>query len=127
MVLRLLLLLLLVTVQARRLRLLLLHSPMAVALVLLLRLLVEHLRLLLVLRWWRRLADGGVCQRPDLWLGGRDGNSGLGVVVDVRLGAGGGEARGGEGAARPVEGRGGPGQVAAVQRVVDSVQAKVVV
>ena len=127
MVLLLLLLLLLVTVQARRLRLLLLHSPMAVALVLLLRLLVEHLRLLLLLRWWRRLADGGVCQRPDLWLGGRDGYSGLGVVVDVRLGAGGGEARGGEGAARPVEGRGGPGQVAAVQRVVDSVQAKVVV
>ena len=127
MVLLLLLLLLLVTVQARRLRLLLLHSPMAVALVLLLRLLVEHLRLLLLLRLWRRLADCGVCQRPDLWLGGRDGNSGLGVVVDVRLGAGGGEARGGEGAARPVEGRGGPGQVAAVQRVVDSVQAKVVV
>ena len=60
-----------------------------------------------------------------LWLGGRDGDSGLGVVVDVRLGARGGEA-GGE-RARTVEGRGGPGQVAAVQRVVDSVHAQVVV
>ena len=122
-----LLLLLLVTVQPRRLLGLLLRqvvAPVAVALLLLLLLLMVHLWLLL-LRGGRRLADCRVCQRPDLWLGGRDGNSGLGVVVDVRLGARGGEA-GGE-RARPVEGRGRPGQVAPVQRVVDSVQAQVVV
>ena len=123
----LLLLLLLVTVQARLLLLLMLRQVVApVAVALLLLLLVVHLwLLLLLLRGRRRLADRRVGQRPDLWLGGRDGNSGLGVVVDVRLGARGGEA-GGE-RARPVEGRGRPGQVAPVQRVVDSVQAQVVV
>ena len=116
MVLLLLLLLLLVTVQPRwLLRLLLLQVVTPVAVALLLLLLVVHLWLLL-LRGGRRLADGRVRQRPDLWLGGRDGNAGLGVVVDVRLG-GGGEA-GGE--RRPVEGRGRPGQVAAVQRVVEA-------
>ena len=124
----LLLLLLLVAVQARLLLLLMLRqvvAPVAVALLLLLLVVHLWLLLLLLLRGRRRLADRRVGQRPDLWLGGRDGNSGLGVVVDVRLGARGGEA-GGE-RARPVEGRGRPGQVAAVQRVVDSVQAQVVV
>ena len=114
----LLLLLLVVTVQARLLLLLMLRQVVApVAVALLLLLLVVHLwLLLLLLRGRRRLADRRVGQRPDLWLGGRDGNAGLGVVVDVRLG-GGGEA-GGE--RRPVEGRGRPGQVAAVQRVVEA-------
>ena len=37
--------------------------------------------LLLLLRRRRSLADRGVGQRPDLWLGGRDGDAGLVVLV----------------------------------------------